>query len=130
MPKSLALRLNGNKQQFLDDVKRYGQLNAMDMWSDKLGGYHDIIGLANFLEKETGDPDYGIRPTLGSLTEPDFFENFLATVHAALSKKEARIVELEKQIRVLKNEQEYQKAQRINRVAPQISQIMDLCKEG
>lgn len=64
MAKSLRSRLNSNAEAFLRDVETYGDWHALDMWKDRLDGYHDYLGLRRFILDETHDENFGRNPKL------------------------------------------------------------------
>jgi len=72
---ALRNRLNGNKQDFLNDVRRFGRFDALNMWRERLDGYHDLIGLEKFLMEETHDRNFGevneINPLITSTGDID-----------------------------------------------------------
>ena len=74
MAQSLRARLNGNGEQFLGDIKKYGDMEAMQKWSKKLSGYHDYIGLRKFVIEETGDETFGLNPTLSEYRTKGIYE--------------------------------------------------------
>jgi hypothetical protein len=128
VPKSLASRLNGNREDFIKDVELYGQLETLDRWSDRLGGYHDIIGLGNFLVKQGKSENFGMRPALGNSYGGNLAENLLDAVLRRFHAMETKEQSLLEKIRQLETQLDYYKSQNDRHVEPKIRQVMDLCK--
>lgn len=64
MGKSLRSRLNGNTQQFVEDVGKYGIWSSMEKY-----GLKDYLAARKIVLEETGDENYGLRPKLAPYNE-------------------------------------------------------------
>ena len=96
MGKSIEVRLNGNIKEFLDDVKYYGTWYAMEKW-----GIKDYVACRKFIEKKTGDSDYGINPKFELSPGRDIGAQILQAIKDEIIRSRAREEELDKKIAYL-----------------------------
>ena len=128
MPKSLESRLNGDGDKFIKDVEIYGSEEALRNWQGRLGGYHDYISLRNFLEKKTGNRNFGIRATLGGTGNSSLAEDLLDAFVNKIRQMEAQKQSLETELRQVKLELKYAKGQQSLKTSPKIMEVMALCQ--
>lgn len=98
---SYAKRFDGNREEVLRDVKRYGVFRAMEKY-----GIKDYKAFSKFVREQTGEPNFGINPTIGALGGAgnntlleqfvQAFKNCVARMEADSRAKDERIAELER----------------------------------
>lgn len=88
MAQSIRNRLNGQKAEFLRDIKWFGKYETLDMWRDRLGDYKGY-GLEDFLEEETGNRNFGLNPEVNLYGGTDAFDKFVSALKRLMAKYEA-----------------------------------------
>jgi hypothetical protein len=138
MAKSLEVRLReiDGEEDFLQDVEWFGRSKALDMWDEKLGGFHDFVSLQRFLERETGDPDFGKIPKLDTTTYKnqtqvllEGFADFVLRTKTQLEAKEKYIKELEMKIKYLEYQNKAQYKDSSIYIQEAIERVMETDRE-
>ncbi len=72
MPQSLRSRFNGQAKEVVEYCRLWGRDKAMDKY-----GARDYIAFCRFIEGETGDPNFGLRPVLDGSGHSNWAEELL-----------------------------------------------------
>jgi hypothetical protein len=131
MGTALKNRLNGNKQDFLNDVKRYGEFRALNKWSEKLGGYHDILGLHKFLKEETGDENYGAGgefAPLNSQANDTVLDVFISKFKDYILKTDAKMRQQEDRIQMLQRQLAAYQNIEVDKVESELGSAIEMCE--
>ena len=83
MAKSLSNRFNGTKEEIISFCRKYGRYATMEHFSIK-----DCIAFSHFLENETHDHSFGLRPDYPSNDNQDLVERLVDKIHSLKSKIE------------------------------------------
>jgi len=89
----LKKRLNGNKDQVIEDVMLFGRFYAMTKW-----GIKDFACFCTWLEEVTGDPDLGQAPELDLGKGKDLGEQLIEAMTNYIAKAEVQKKELQDRI--------------------------------
>jgi len=121
MGKALRNRLDGNKEEFLKDVENHGSIEALELWEERLDGYKSYIGLKQFLQEETGDPDYGNKPrsqdTMGT------FKKFIIAFSEVYTRISSENQRLREENEALKRELKIREVEDISLIFPLMDEI-------
>lgn len=126
MSQSLKNRFNGTSQEVVKYARNFGVLEAMEHYQVK-----DYVSMRNFLAEMAPEENLPTsKVAVEPFSSPDSFEMLLETMlhkydslSNAIRVKDARILELEKQI-------EYYKGIRRSQAVPIVESVLQYCKEG
>ncbi len=124
MPKSLKARLNGSADEVVEYTRLWGWSKAMERY-----GIRSYQSFQNFIEDQTHDPNWGLRPVFGAETDRSWADDLLDAFTKKLARMEAEKESLKEENHRLQLELEYYKANQAIRLEPKVSQIMELCRE-
>ncbi len=124
MPVSLKARFNGNAKEVIEYCRVWGNFKAMEKY-----GVKDYVAFKKFIESETGNPNFGLNPELGSENSDNPFEGVLNAFLGKLHKMEAEKHSLLDELKRVKLELEYYKGQQSLKANSKVNEIMALCRE-
>ncbi len=121
MGKSLTVRLADTRDEVLKDTKLYGWNYAMDRW-----GVHDYLAFRKWLEKETGNADYGVNPQAGLSSSGNLGEQIVDAMVGYILRSQAEKQKLMMRLTYL--EGNLKTHELANRDKSRI--LLELCAEG
>jgi predicted ATP-grasp superfamily ATP-dependent carboligase len=129
MAQALRNRFNGNKQEVLEYVGRYGISEAMNKYG--VSGY---LAMRKWVTEETGDENYGINPKFTKLTPrageslfEEFLERFANWIVNTKAPLEAKVKEQDKTIKELRAQLQFYQKPEIEKVENKLITIMERC---
>jgi hypothetical protein len=123
MPQSLKVRFNGNKTEVLEYVRMWGRQKAMSKFEVR-----DYIAFSKFLEAETKDPGFGLRPLLGDSCNSFSMSNFLDTVVNKIDTLRKERDDARAELKQARLEIEYLRTQQALEIEPKLQQVMAECE--
>jgi hypothetical protein len=123
MVQSLKAKFNGNKGEVIEYTRVWGRHKAMDKF-----GVRDYIAFSRFLEEETKDASFGLRPLLNDSANSFSMSNFLDTVTTTISSLKAERDRLRGELHQARIEIEYLKAQEALQIEPKLQAVIAECQ--
>jgi hypothetical protein len=114
MAKSYETRLNGNTQQFIEDVGVLGVWGAMEKY-----GLKDYLSVRKFILDKGKDENYGLNPKLGPYYRGGLkaiLQELVASFADYAIRKDKRIELLERQLEAYRDSQEKTETEIANEV--------------
>jgi len=123
---SIKTRFNGNAQEVIDYTRIWGRQKAMRMVEEKYG-IKDYLCFSKFLEAETGNPNFGLCPTLGGTGNNSWAEDLLDAFISKIRQMEAERERLQTELKRLTLDLEYYKGQQALKIEPKVHQLITEC---
>ena len=123
MGQSIRVRLNGRRDDFLHDVKLWGIWKTMEKY-----GFKDYLGVKRYIEEETGNETFGLRPQFDSLagtTGNNVLQKFVQEFACYVLKAEARSKEKEQLIQILTQKLAYYEGKDVETVQTELVSLIE-----
>jgi hypothetical protein len=117
---SLESRLSGVKDEVLKATETYGRFKAMNQF-----GVKDYIAFNKWLERVTGEKDFGVTPRIRYTTNETLGDQLVEAFLSKVARLEARNKELDDRIKFL----EWQLTQKENKTDTQAMAVLAVCEE-
>ena len=121
---SLKSKFNGNTKEALEYVRIFGREKARDHYGIGPGS----LAFDNWIEEETHDKNFGLRPLLNDSANSFSMSNFLDTVTNKISALKAERDRLRGELHQARLEIDYLKAQEALLIEPKLQAVMAECQ--
>lgn len=122
---SYEKRFNGNKEEVLQYVKRYGVFEAMEKY-----GIKDYKAFSDFVKEQTGK--LGLSPTIGALGgagNNTVFHQFVEAFAGYVARREIEVETLNQRIELLEKTVEGYTGREINELEEGLVPLLEKCRE-
>ncbi len=125
MSQSLSKRFNGNAKEVIEYTRTFGWMKAMEKYD-----VHCTIAWEKFLEKQTGNKNFGLYPLVNSQVSCLTAETLVDAMVNKVRQMETQEIQLRNELAQCKRELEYFKVQKALELEPKVQTLMGLCQRS